>query len=234
MMNWETLQASLSHATHPVVETRAFARQQNATSSSARVRHLIASEQGTLLAFIAWSGSKMYSKREIVRLHTCAFAHSLAYSLAYSLTEEPTMLARLTLLVLISLCTSTLAMAAVSGKDMVGTWTVDANATWLKLKDVPELRALPPEYAATVKSAFMSQAENMIFTITDSSITTTVAGQKREEKYVILSISGDTITAEGTDETGTKAQSRLQFIDGKMELSVVSAPEKTVVLKRKE
>jgi hypothetical protein len=144
------------------------------------------------------------------------------------------MLARFTMLVLISLCTSTLATAAASAKDMIGVWTVDPEATWLKLKDLPELKALPPEYASTAKSAFMAQAGNMIFTISDTTITTTINGQKKEEKYVVESINGDTITAMGTDETGKKEQSRIQFVDGKMELGSVSDPNKKVVLKRKE
>ena len=87
--------------------------------------------------------------------------------------------------------------------------------------------------AATAKSAFTAQSGGMMFTFTDDRITTVVAGVKREETYVIISIDGDTITAEGTDPEGKKERSLIRFVDGGMELTSVSDPMQKVVLKRK-
>ncbi len=139
---------------------------------------------------------------------------------------------RLFLTLLLSVLTTSLVMAA-AAKDMVGTWTVDTEATWNKLKDLPQMKALPPEMAATAKSAFAAQSGGMIFTFTNDRITTVVAGVKREETYVIISIDGDTITAEGTDPEGKKERSLIRFVDGGMELTSVSDPMQKVVLKRK-
>ena len=139
---------------------------------------------------------------------------------------------RLFLTLLLSVLTTSLVMAA-TAKDMVGTWLVDTEATWNKLKDLPQMKALPPEMAATAKSAFATQSGGMMFTFTEDRITTAVAGVKREETYVIISVDGDTITAEGTDPEGKKERSLIRFVEGGMELTSASDPMQKVVLKRK-
>jgi hypothetical protein len=139
---------------------------------------------------------------------------------------------RFILAMLLFVLTTTLAMAA-TAKDMVGSWSVDIDATWNKLKDLPEMKALTPEMSATVKSAFATQSGSMLITFTDDRITTVVGGVKREETYVIISIDGDTITAEGTDSEGKKERSLIRFADGTMELTSVSSPLQKVVLRRK-
>ena len=132
---------------------------------------------------------------------------------------------------LITACS--LPLAAASAKDLVGTWTVDVDATWLKLKDLPELKALPPEMANAAKAAFSAQGANMIFIFTDKLLTTTVGAIKREESYVVISTDSDSITTESTDAEGKKERSVVKFVDGAMELMSVSDPTKKVVLKRK-
>jgi hypothetical protein len=139
---------------------------------------------------------------------------------------------RLCVILLLTFITSSLALAA-SAKDMIGTWTVDAEATWNKLKDLPQIKNLPPDVANGAKSAFLNQATGMIFTFTDKLLTTSFGGTKREETYVIISIDGDTITSEGTDAEGRKERSLIRFVDGGMELTSVSEPMQKVVLKRK-
>ena len=132
---------------------------------------------------------------------------------------------------LITACS--LPLAAASAKDLVGTWTVDVDATWLKLKDLPELKALPPEMANTAKAAFSAQGANMIFNFTDKLLTTTVGAIKREESYVVISTDSDSIITESTDGEGKKERSVVKFVDGAMELMSESDPTKKVVLKRK-
>jgi hypothetical protein len=132
---------------------------------------------------------------------------------------------------LITACS--LPLAAASAKDLVGTWTVDVDATWLKLKDLPELKALPPEMAHTAKAAFSAQGANMIFNFTDKLLTTTVGAIKREESYVVISTDSDSIITESTDGEGKKERSVVKFVDGAMELMSESDPTKKVVLKRK-
>ena len=132
---------------------------------------------------------------------------------------------------LITACS--LPLAAASAKDLVGTWTVDVDATWLKLKDLPELKALPPEMANTAKAAFNAQGANMIFNFTDKLLTTTVGAIKREESYVVISTDSDSIITESTDGEGKKERSVVKFVDDAMELMSESDPTKKVVLKRK-
>ncbi len=137
----------------------------------------------------------------------------------------------LALLLLIFTTTSGMAAAA---KDLIGTWTVDAEATWNKLKDLPQVKALPPEVANTAKSAFVTQSAGMVFIITDKKITTTIGGTTREESYEIISIDGEVITAEGTDPEGKKERSLIRIIEGGMELTSVSDPMQKVVLRKKD
>ena len=132
---------------------------------------------------------------------------------------------------LITACS--LPLAAASAKDLVGTWTVDVDATWLKLKDLPELKALPPEMANAAKAAFSTKGAGMIFIFTDKLLTTTIGAVKREESYVVISTDSDSITTESTDAEGNKERSVVKFVDGAMELMSVSDPMKKVVLKRK-
>ena len=139
---------------------------------------------------------------------------------------------RLTLIALLFAACS-LPLAAASAKDLVGTWTVDVDATWLKLKDVPEIKALPPEMAATVKSAFAAQGTGMTFTFSENLLTTMVGAVKREESYVVISSDSDSITTESTDSEGKKERSIVKFVNGTIELMSVSDQTKKVVLKRK-
>lgn len=140
---------------------------------------------------------------------------------------------RFCLALMLAVVTTSLSFAA-DAKDMIGTWAVDAEATWNKLKELPQIKTLPPEIAATAKSAFVTQSSGMIFTFTADKITTAFGGTKREESYVVLSIDGDTITAEGTDPEGKKERSLIRLVDGGMELTSVSDPMQKVVLRRKE
>ena len=135
--------------------------------------------------------------------------------------------------VALMLAACSLPLAAASAKDLVGTWAVDVDATWLKLKDLPELKALPPEMANAAKAAFSAQGAGMIFIFTDKLLTTTIGAIKREENYVVISTDSDSITTESTDAEGKKERSVVKFVDGAMELMSVSDPTKKVVLKRK-
>lgn len=130
------------------------------------------------------------------------------------------------------LAATALHLAAASAGDLIGTWTVDADATWDKLKDLPQIKALAPEHATLAKSTFATQSAGMSFTFTADRITTTVAGVKREETYTIVSIAGDTITAEGTDEQGKKEKSIITFENNRMLLTSASDPLQKVVLKK--
>lgn len=130
------------------------------------------------------------------------------------------------------LATTVLHLAAAAATDLLGSWTVDPDATWEKLKDLPQLKALPPETAALAKSAFATQSAGMSFTFTADRLTTTTAGVKREETYTIVSIEGDTITAEGTDDQGKKERSIIRFENNRMVLTSASDPLQKVVLKK--
>ena len=130
------------------------------------------------------------------------------------------------------LVTTALHLAAAAATDLLGTWAVDADATWEKLKDLPQIKALPPDFATQAKDAFATQSAGMTFTFTTDRLTTTTAGVKREETYTIVSNEGDTITAEGTDDQGKKERSLIRFENNRMILTSASDPLQKVVLKK--
>lgn len=130
------------------------------------------------------------------------------------------------------LATTSLHLAAAAATDLIGTWAIDVDGTWDKLKELPQLKALPPETATLVKSTFATQSAGISYTFTADRITSTIAGVKREETYTIVSIEGDTITAEGTDEQGKKERSIIRFENNRMLLTSASDPMQKVVLKK--
>lgn len=124
-------------------------------------------------------------------------------------------------------------LQAASARDLVGTWTVDVEATWNALQGLPEMKQLPPEAAAIAKSAFTTQAAGMTWTFTEDKVTSLVNGMKQEETYVVLSSTGDTLVTESTNAEGTKERSTVRLTGGGMELVPAANPLAKVVLKRK-
>lgn len=130
------------------------------------------------------------------------------------------------------LVATALHLAAASATDLLGTWTIDTDATWDKLKELPQLKALSPEQAVLVKSTFSTQSAGISYTFTADRLTSTTAGVKKDETYTIVSIEGDTITAEGTDDQGKKERSLIRFENNRMILTSASDPLQKVVLKK--
>jgi hypothetical protein len=129
--------------------------------------------------------------------------------------------------------TCSLPLAAATAKDLLGTWTIDIEATWASLQGLPQIKQLPPEAAKMAKDAFATQGAGMTWTFTDSKVTSVVNGQPQEETYVVISENGDTIVTESTNAEGKKERSTIRLIDGGMTLIPEANPLAKVVLKRK-
>jgi hypothetical protein len=130
------------------------------------------------------------------------------------------------------LAAAALPLAAATAKDLIGTWVMDTDATWEVLKDLPQIKALPPELNAAAKSALVTQSAGMSFVFTADRLTTTTAGVKRDETYTVVATEGDTITTESVDDQGHKERSVIRFENGRMILTSVSDPMQKAVLKK--
>lgn len=129
--------------------------------------------------------------------------------------------------------TAWLPLTAATAKDLVGTWTIDIEATWAGLQNLPEMKALPPETAKVAKAAFAAQGAGMTWTFTENKVTSVASGVPQEEAYVVISENGDTIVTESTSAEGKKERSTIRLIDGGMTLVPDANPLAKVVLKRK-
>lgn len=118
---------------------------------------------------------------------------------------------------------------AATAADLVGSWSVDPDATWEKMKSVPQFAALPPEKVPQIKAMFAG----MSYEVTKDKITATVNGQTKEEAYVVLKVEGDTLVTESTNAAGKKEQTRNEFLkDGTLVLTNLANPAQQMVLKK--
>ncbi len=124
-------------------------------------------------------------------------------------------------------------LSAASADDLVGTWVVDTEATWDKLKALPEMAAVAANQVETVKAAFTTQFSTASFEFTTEKLVSTVNGEKKEESYTVTKTDGDTLYTDDTAADGKVSHSKVLVAKDKLELTNVAEPTQTVVLKRK-
>lgn len=131
---------------------------------------------------------------------------------------------------LICLCLAFATQAhAATAADLIGSWSVDADATWEKMKIVPQFAALPPEKVPQIKAMFAA----MNYEVTKDKMISTANGQKKEETYTVTKGEGDTLITESTDAAGKKEQTKVEFLkDGSMVLTNLANPAQQMVLKK--
>jgi hypothetical protein len=127
-----------------------------------------------------------------------------------------------------------LQLHAATAKDILGEWTVDANATWDAMKSSPQFAGIPPEQQDAVKAMFAQQMGQMTFTVTADKIISSMGPDKKDESsYKVLGIDGDKISTESTDSKGKVEKTDITVKGDTLTLSNVSQPGMSMVLKRK-
>lgn len=131
---------------------------------------------------------------------------------------------------LICLCLAFATQAyAATAADLIGSWSVDADATWDKMKAQPQFAAAKPEQVTQVKAMFGS----MSYEITKDKMISSMAGQKKEETYTVSKGEGDSLVTESTDAVGKKEKSKVEFLkDGSLLLTNLDNPAQQMVLKK--
>ena len=113
--------------------------------------------------------------------------------------------------------------------DLIGVWMVDADATWEKLKTQPQFAAAKPEQVTQMKAMFAS----MICEATNDKMISSMAGQKKEETYVVIKTEDGSLVTETTDAAGKKEKTKHEFLkDGSMLITNVDNPGQQMVMKK--
>lgn len=137
---------------------------------------------------------------------------------------------RLALLLAIGLA---LQLHAATAKDLLGEWTVDANATWDAMKSSPQFAGIPAEQQGAVKAMFAQQMSQMAFIVTADKIVSTMGEKKEESSYKVLGIEGDKISTESTDAKGKVEKTDITVKGDSLVLTNLDQPGMMMVLKRK-
>jgi hypothetical protein len=123
-----------------------------------------------------------------------------------------------------------------SAADLVGSWTVDGDATWDSLRNSPEvskqLTGLAPEMIEQVKSAMLTQVAATTYQFTTDKLISVANGLRREESYKISATSGNVLTADCIDDQGKASQSKVTVTKDRLEIQNTAKPEEVVFLKR--
>ncbi len=117
--------------------------------------------------------------------------------------------------------------------DLAGTWVVDTDATWEKLKKIPEVAALPAEQLPLVKSTYETQFKSASFDFSDGKLTSTVNGEKKEESFKITKSEGNSLFTEDTASDGKVTHSRIDISPDQLVVVNMADQTQAIVLRRK-
>jgi hypothetical protein len=127
-----------------------------------------------------------------------------------------------------------LQLHAATAKDIQGEWVVDGAASWEAMKTSPQIAAMPAEQQKMMQQMMVSQMSSMTSVVTADKITSTMGeGKKKVDVYKVLSIEGDTVKIEDTDEAGKVEQTNVLVKGDTLTLTSPQQPGMTMVLKRK-
>lgn len=132
-----------------------------------------------------------------------------------------------------ALCGVALHAPAVEATDLVGTWTVDVDATWDKLKALPQVAALPPDQVGMVKATLEDQLRSTEFTFTADTLTSTSGGVQKQEKFQVTKTQGDTLFTTDTSADQKVTHSSIQVSPTRLTITNMDQPGEVVVLQRK-
>ncbi len=123
---------------------------------------------------------------------------------------------------------------AAQAADLVGTWSVDVDATWDHLKKMPEVTALSSEQAAQVKTMLIDQMKSAVFTFSADTLTSDASGVKKEEKYTVTRTDGDTLYTTDTAADGHVGHSQIDVAAKRLTITNSDKPSEIVVLVRQD
>jgi hypothetical protein len=136
-------------------------------------------------------------------------------------------------ILLVILFASIAELHAATVADLAGTWVVDNDATWEKLKKMPELAALPAEQLPLVKSTFETQFKSASFEFADGKLTSTVNGEKKEETFKVTKTEGNSLFTDDTASDGKVTHSRVDVGADQLVVVNMDNPTQAIVLRRK-
>jgi hypothetical protein len=120
--------------------------------------------------------------------------------------------------------------------DLVGSWSVDGDATWDGLRKSPQiskqLAGLAPEMVEQVKSTMLTQVAATTYQFTTDKLISVVNGLRREESYKIIATAGNVLTADCLDDQGKASQSKVTVGKDRLEIANTANPDEVVFLKR--
>lgn len=95
--------------------------------------------------------------------------------------------------------------------DLIGTWTVDVDATWGRMTVAqPQLAELPLDQSKGIKDTLAG----ISYEVTKDKMIIVINDRKKEEPYTVTKGDGDSLIAESTDANGMTTKSRVEFLQG--------------------
>ena len=120
--------------------------------------------------------------------------------------------------------------------DLVGSWTVDGDATWDSLRKssqiAKQLDGLAPDMVEQIKSTMLTQIAATTYQFTTDKLISVANGVRREESYKITATSGNVLTADCLDDQGKASQSKVTVPKDRLEITNTANPDQVVFLKR--
>jgi hypothetical protein len=128
------------------------------------------------------------------------------------------------------------ALHGAGASDLVGSWSVDGDATWDSLRKSPQiakqLAGLAPEMIEQVKSTMLTQVAATSYQFTADKLISVANGLRREESYKISASNGNVLTADCIDDQGKASQSKVTVAKDRLEITNTANPDEVVFLKR--
>jgi hypothetical protein len=115
----------------------------------------------------------------------------------------------------IGLATNLHAMVAT---DLIGTWTIDAEATWTSILAAPQMKQMTEDQLTAAKPMFIAQMTAVKVDISADKMSLTQGAQTQEQTYKVLSSEGGTLTLEVTEPTGKVKTNTASMKDGKLNI----------------
>lgn len=126
--------------------------------------------------------------------------------------------------------------AGAGASEMIGSWSIDGDATWDAMRRsaqiAKQLNGLAPDMVEQIKSTMLAQVAATTYQFTADKLISVANGVRREEHYTITATSGNVLTADCLDDLGKASQSKVTVSRDRLEIANSANPDEVVVLKR--
>lgn len=120
--------------------------------------------------------------------------------------------------------------------DLVGTWVVDSDAYWDKIRSIPAtadaIAKLAPDVVARMKSVMVSVTAGNTCQFTTDKMIAVFLGVRHESSYKITAINGNVLTAVCVEDPIGIHPIRFTFIEDRLEIDHFDIPPQMNVFKR--